>query len=70
MTPLCECRGDDNCSTQQCDWCAANNHPHFDVDDDTFNHLCGDQALKGSCQLTKANFVACFTPRADWPPPL
>ena len=70
MTPLCECRGDNNCSTQQCDWCAANNHPHFDVDDDTFNHLCGDQALKRSCLLTKANFVACFTPRADWPPPL
>jgi hypothetical protein len=70
MTPLCECRGDNNCSTQQCDWCAANNHPHFDVDDDAFNHLCGDQAFKGSCQLTKANFVACSTPRADWPPPL
>ena len=70
MTPLCECRGANNCSTQQCDWCAANNHPHFDVDDDTFNHLCGDQALKGSCQLSKAKFVACLEPRADWPPPL
>jgi hypothetical protein len=70
MTPLCECRGDNNCSTQQCDWCAANNHPHFDVDDDAFNHLCGDQALKGSCQLTVAKFVPCADPRADWPPPL
>jgi hypothetical protein len=68
LTPLCECRGDNNCSTMQCDWCAANNHPHFDVDDDTFNHLCGDQAIKGSCQLTNAKFVACMDPRTDWPP--
>ena len=70
LTPLCECRGDNSCSTQQCDWCAANNHPHFDVDDDAFNHLCGDQAFKGSCQLTKAKFVPCLEARADWPPPL
>jgi hypothetical protein len=70
LTPLCECRGDNNCSTQQCDWCAANNHPHFDVDDDTFNHLCGDQAIKGSCQLATAKFVPCMDARADWPPPL
>ncbi len=70
MTPLCECRGADNCGTEQCDWCAANNHPHFDVDDDTFNHLCGDQAFKGSCQLSKAKFVPCLDARADWPPPL
>jgi hypothetical protein len=70
MTPLCECRGDNNCGTQQCDWCAENNHPHFDLDDDTFNHVCGDQAFKGSCQLTAAKFVPCTEPRADWPPPL
>jgi hypothetical protein len=70
LTPLCECRGDGNCAGQQCDWCAANNHAHFDVDDDTFNHLCGEQALKGSCQLSKAKFVPCLEPRADWPPPL
>ena len=70
LTPLCECRGNGNCSTQQCDWCAANNHPHFDVDDDTFNHLCGDQSFKGSCQLANVKFVPCLDPRADWPPPL
>jgi hypothetical protein len=70
LTPLCECRGDNDCSTQQCDWCAANNHPHFDVDDDAFNHLCGDQSLKGSCQLASVKFVPCLDPRADWPPPL
>ena len=70
LTPLCECRGENNCGTQQCDWCAANNHPHFDVDDDTFNHLCGDQAFKGSCQLSKAKFVPCLDAHADWPPPL
>jgi hypothetical protein len=70
MTPLCECRGDNNCSTMTCDWCAANNHPHFDVDDDTFNHLCGDLAIKGSCQLSNAKFVPCLDPRTDWPPAL
>jgi len=70
LTPLCECRGDNNCSTQQCDWCAANNHPHFDLDDDTFNHVCGDQAIQGSCQLANVGFVPCLTPRTDWPPAL
>ena len=70
LTPLCECRGDNNCGNMQCDWCAANNHPHFDVDDDTFNHVCGAEALKGSCQLSKAKFVSCMDARTDWPPPL
>ena len=70
LTPLCECRGDNSCPTEQCDWCAANNHPHFDVDDDTFNHICGDQAIQGSCQLANVKFVPCLAPRTDWPPAL
>ncbi len=72
LTPLCECRGANSCATttEQCDWCAANNHPHFDTDDDTFNHLCGDEAIKGSCQLTNVKFVPCLTPSTSWPPAL
>lgn len=72
LTPLCECRGTNSCATttEQCDWCAANNHPHFDLDDDTFNHVCGDQAIKGSCELTTAKFVPCLTPSTSWPPSL
>jgi hypothetical protein len=71
LTPLCECRGPDSCAAGQlCDWCAANNHPHFDLDQDAFAHVCGDQAFKGSCLLSKAKFVPCLEPRPDWPPPL
>ena len=35
----------------QCDWCSGNNHPHFDLDVDTFNHVCGSDANKGHCIL-------------------
>jgi hypothetical protein len=71
LTPLCQCRGPGSCGAGQlCDWCAANNHPHFDLDEDAFNHVCGGEAFKGSCQLSKARFVPCLEPRADWPPPL
>jgi hypothetical protein len=52
-----------------CDWCASNNHPHFDLDDAAFAHVCGDQgAMYGSCQLSKARFVPCLDPHPDWPP--
>ena len=40
------------CDSNQCvDWCAGNNHPHFDLDQKTFAFLCpgGD----GSCTLSK-----------------
>jgi len=37
-------------STQQeCDWCASQNHPHFDLDIATFNYLCDSDSGDGSC---------------------
>jgi hypothetical protein len=51
-----------------CDWCASENHPHFDLDDSTFNWVCGNQAVLGSCQLSAASFFPCMAPKA-WPPP-
>ena len=53
----------------QCDWCASNNHPHFDLDNATFQHVCGAPGLQnGTCKLAKVEVVAdCFVPRADWP---
>lgn len=50
-----------------CDWCASNNHSHFDLDVATFNHVCGSEANLGSCQLTRVGFVPCLPP-AVWPP--
>ena len=51
----------------ECDWCASNNHPHFDLDTGTFNRLCASQAGQGSCQLTGVKYVSCLTPQG-WPP--
>eukprot|EP00483_Globobulimina_turgida_P009690 UN09709 len=48
------CGNDAACGTPlngQCDWCAANNHAHFDLDIGTFNKVCGSQAYKGHCVL-------------------
>ncbi len=64
---LCGARPADD-ALAQCDWCASNNHPHFDLDDATFAHVCGAEADKGSCQLSKAKFVECRAPEASWPP--
>jgi hypothetical protein len=67
-TPSAMCCGR-GCATLDgaCDWCASNNHPHFDLDDATFAHVCGDQAGDGSCRISAVSFVACLTPTA-WPP--
>ena len=51
----------------ECDWCAAQAHPHFDLDTDTFNAVCGSQAGDGSCILASAHPIQCMTPLA-WPP--
>ena len=51
----------------QCDWCASNNHPHFDLDTGSFNRICGALANRGSCQLSAVRFVPCLT-AAGWPP--
>eukprot|EP00483_Globobulimina_turgida_P000879 UN00880 len=53
MYPTC-CGNDPSCGTPlnaQCDWCAGNNHAHFDLDYGTFNRVCGSQAYKGHCVL-------------------
>lgn len=62
-----QCCGD-GCATlnAECDWCASNNHPHFDLDTGTFNRICGASAGQGSCQLTGVRYVPCLT--ASWPP--
>jgi hypothetical protein len=81
MVPNCPCVGTvpgefdsccgagETCSSlnSQCDWCAANNHPHFDLDKKAFNQVCGDTD-KGSCRLTSAKFVPCLPPHEGWPP--
>ena len=36
---------------QRCDWCASQNHPHFDMDNATYNAVCGAGGI-GSCELT------------------
>ena len=42
-----------------CDWCAHDDHPHFDLDMDAFNAICGPQSGQGSCNLTTAVEVRC-----------
>ena len=80
MEPNCACVGPvpglyTNCCglgcqsvKQDCDWCASNNHPHFDLDTGTFNHLCGAKATDGSCKIDKVAFVPCVTAGVGWPP--
>lgn len=54
-------------TVQTCDWCASQNHPHFDVDIAAFNYLCGADSGQGSCKLLSAKPVRCMDPVA-WPP--
>ncbi len=53
----------------QCDWCASNNHAHFDLDNATFQHVCGAPGQHdGSCKLARVEVVTdCVAARADWP---
>lgn len=53
----------------QCDWCASNNHPHFDLDNATFAHVCGEAGLHdGSCRLSAVELVeGCFGADPNWP---
>ncbi len=45
---------------QQCDWCAGNSHPHFDLDTDTFNFVCGPAGTQaGSCEFSEVDLVPC-----------
>jgi hypothetical protein len=75
VTPGCPCVGElpplgsegEACPTEQtCDWCMSNSHPHFDLDVDTFNHLCGSAATMGSCRLAEVKPVPCMEP-VKWP---
>jgi len=47
-------------SEQKCDWCASNNHPHFDMDIDTYNHICGAEADAGHCELSFVEPFICL----------
>lgn len=80
MKPNCPCVGKapslytnccgNNCGVpvvNDCDWCANNNHPHFDLDDFSFFKVCGAEKSKGSCRITKVKPVQCLSPKA-WPP--
>ena len=50
-----------------CDWCASNNHPHFDLDMASFDHVCGAGAFRGSCQLLRVRYLPCLEV-SGWPP--
>lgn len=48
----------------QCDWCASQNHPHFDLDNGTYNTVCKDEAgVLGSCELTTVKPFKCIVPQ-------
>eukprot|EP00727_Mastigamoeba_balamuthi_P007493 m51a1_g3364 Cyt b5 domain containing axonemal protein 2 (507) ;mRNA; r:444148-446004 len=72
LRPSCACVGPvgdlySNCcgskcgvaNVDWCDWCASNNHAHFDLDDCTFNHVCGSEKDLGSCALKKVVPYMC-----------
>ena len=66
------CSGLPNCGegtkvVNDCDWCASNNHPHFDLDIGAFDHICDTELLDGSCRLTDIKPVTCMKPN-KWPP--
>jgi hypothetical protein len=65
-----ECCGNDcpGATEQACDWCASNNHPHFDLDTGAFEHVCGSAGIMGSCQLSKITPVPCLEANPAWPP--
>jgi len=42
-----------------CDWCAANDHQHFDLDWDSFVTVCGGQVNAGNCRISKAVRISC-----------
>lgn len=49
-----------------CDWCASQNHPHFDIDIVTFNLLCGEWNKDGSCVLEAVQPFQCVPPGMFW----
>ena len=82
MKPNCPCVGTvpgmyDKCcglgiygcpnTEQACDWCSSNNHPHFDLDTNTYNHLADGQGENGSIVLQNVRPIKCMSP-LNWPP--
>jgi len=54
--------GNPSCLTSNdpsCDWCAANDNQHFDLDWDSYATLCGGQVDAGHCTLSSAVSVSC-----------
>jgi len=53
--------GKPSCLTSKdpyCDWCAANDHQHFDLDWDSFLTVCGSQKDQGNCHISSSP-IAC-----------
>jgi len=42
-----------------CDWCASGDNWHYDLDEASFNTVCGSLASSGACQLSNAYIVSC-----------
>jgi len=54
------CLCSQGCTASNCDWCAANDHNHFDLDFDSFQTVCGSQGVQnGHCVLNSATLVTC-----------
>jgi hypothetical protein len=57
-TGSCQCA--DGCKAGNCDWCAANEHNHFDLDYDSFVAVCGSNGVNdGNCVLKSVDIVTC-----------
>jgi len=50
-----------------CDWCSGNDHAHFDLDNTTFNKLCGPQSSRGHCDLVAFQSIPCSPLKGPWP---
>eukprot|EP01112_Ceratiomyxa_fruticulosa_P014844 TRINITY_DN42_c0_g4_i5.p1 TRINITY_DN42_c0_g4~~TRINITY_DN42_c0_g4_i5.p1 ORF type:complete len:808 (-),score=191.67 TRINITY_DN42_c0_g4_i5:236-2659(-) len=58
------------CNSNQainCDWCSNNDHPHFDLDDVTYNKLCGADGAAGHCDLDSFQMISCGMFKGPWP---
>jgi hypothetical protein len=47
-----------NSKDPYCDWCAANDHQHFDLDWDSFTRVCGGEVDQGNCKIS-ASKISC-----------
>jgi len=49
----------DTAKTQLCDWCDANDHPHFDLNTELIVQLCSDAQQTGHCILDSFAPITC-----------